>query len=138
MPEITPAARFFETYQKNIAQRNIDAMVAQFAETYLYGGPNGFQFLRSADLAAGLPRRRELLNSLGCGPSRLASLTETALDSRFVLARVQWSFEVAGDPANPITVDSTFLLDITGPARILVYLSHQDLVAMLQERQQVS
>lgn len=137
MSEITPVARFFDAYQENIAERNIDAMVAQFAETYLYGGPNGFQFLRSADLAAGLPRRRELLNSLGCGPSRLASLTETALDSRFVLARVLWEFAVE-QAEESVAIESTFLLDTVAPVRILVYLSHQDLVAMLKERQQVS
>jgi hypothetical protein len=138
MSDPTPAARFFADYQRNISEGKIDALVAMFAETYLNGGPHGYQFLHSAALAAGLPRRRQLLDSLGCGPSRLVSLTETPLDARFVLARTRWNFDVAADPAHPVAVDSTFLLDTAEPMRILVYISHQDLVAMLKSRQQSS
>ncbi len=137
MPETTPAACFFAACERNIAESNIDGLVAQFAETYLNGGPHGYQFLHSTDLAAGLPRRRQLLNSLGCGPSRLVSLTETPLGDRFVLAQTRWQFAVGG-VEDPILIDSSFLLDITEPARILVYISHHDLVAIFKSRQQTS
>lgn len=137
MPETTPAARFFAAYERNIAESNIDGLVAQFAESYINGGPHGCQLLHSADLAAGLPRRRQLLNSLGCGPSRLVSLTETPLGDRFVLAQTRWQFAVEG-AEDPVLVDSSFLLDIAEPARILIYISHHDLVAVLKARQQTS
>lgn len=134
MTESTPAARFFAAYERNIAKGDLPAMIAQFAETYLYGGPGGHQFLRSADLAAGLPRRRQLLNSLGCGPSRMVSLNEIPLNERFVLAQPRWQFSISGDQS-PVTIDSTFLLNIAEPVRILAYISHQDLVAELKARQ---
>jgi hypothetical protein len=133
MPETTPATHFFTEFEHNIAEGNIRALVAQFAETYLNGGPQGYQLLRSADLAAGLPRRRELLNSLGCGPSHLVSLIETPLGDRFVLAQVRWLFPIDG-AKDPVTVDSSYILEIAEPVRILVYISHHDLVAVLKAR----
>jgi len=135
MHEITPCARFFADYERHIAEGNIDGLAAQFAETYLNGGPQGCQILHSADLTAGLPRRRQLLNSLGCGPSRLVSLTEIPLGDRFVLAQTRWRFQVDG---GAVEVESSFLLDIAEPVRIVAYIAHHDLVAVLKARQQDS
>ena len=133
MPQESPVARFFAAYERNIADGNFEALAAQFAPAYLAGGAGGLQCLLSAEMAAGLGRRRELLTSLGCGPSRLVSFTETPLDGRFALARTLWSFAV--DAADkPLSVESTYLLDTAEPMHILVYIAHQDLVAMLKSR----
>jgi hypothetical protein len=137
MSETTPASRFFAAYERNIAEGNIGALAAQFAESYLNGSPHGCQILQSADLAAGLPRRRQMLNSLGCGPSRLISLTEIPLGERFVLAQTRWAFEVDG-AEDSITVNSSFVLEIGEPVRIVAYIAHQNLVAMLKAQQQES
>ena len=134
MTESAPASRFFSAFQRNIAQSDVNALAAQFAETYLNGGPHGHQLLHSADLVAGLSRRRELLNSLGCGPSRLVSLTETPLGDRFILAQVRWQFALEG-AEEAVVVDSTYILDAAEPVRILLYISHQDLMAILKARQ---
>lgn len=128
---------FFETFQRQSNSDNIPSMVSHFAETFLVAGPQGAQCVRSTDFAAVLPKRKQLFERLGCQPATLVTLQQTPLDARYVIAKTTWRLDFARGNAGmeEVFVDSTYLLD-TGARefKIILYLTHQDIMQVLRER----
>lgn len=120
-------AEFLESFERS---RTEGADVTNlFAETFLAGGPDGARCVRAEDFVKALPRRKEMFERAGCRRTRLAGVTETPLDARYTMARTKWqmTFEREGEGEKVIEVESTFIVDMGGPApRIVAYLAHQD------------
>ena len=130
----TPLARFFETYQQ--ANNGDGALAAAlFADTFLAAGPDGATAVPAAAFAPALQKRKKLFSRLGSQGAELVFLEETPLDGRYALARTRWrmTFRREGRPDEVLLVDSTFLVDLVAE-RILVYLAHQDIFAILRQR----
>ena len=138
----TPVARFFDLYARDTAHNDMPAIVSHFTDPFLSASPTGAQSVRVADFAAALPQKKALFSRFESQPSQLTALSETPLDSRYVLARTTWRMFFARNnaPAQQLDVDSTFLIDTgqpeTDPAdfKILLYLTHQDLMQIARER----
>jgi hypothetical protein len=138
----TPAARFLSLYARHTALDDISAIVSHFADPFLSAGPAGTQCVRVADFAAALPSKKALFDRLRSQPTELISVSETALDSRYVLARTTWrfSFQCESAAAHQVDTESTFLIDTGMPGtkaedfKIALYLSHQDLMQILRDR----
>jgi hypothetical protein len=126
---------FFAAFQHNTAHGTEAETLAQFAATFLAGGPDGAKPVPAALFAPALTKRKELFDRLGHRSTELVSLVETPLDARYTLARTRWQMTFArpGLPDEQLTVDSTFLID-TQTQQILVYLAHQDIFALLRQR----
>lgn len=134
---VTAIELFFQTYEQHINSGNIPALVAQFADVFLAAGPQGAQPVRVSDFAVALPERKQLFDSLGCRSTSLVSLDPVALDGRYTLARTRWRmvFDHAQGALTEVFADSTFIVDCSGGGlRIVFYLSHQDIMAVLKER----
>lgn len=133
----TPMQSFFQSYERHSTEENLSELASNFAETFLAAGPQGAKCVSAAVFAPALAQRKQLFDRLGCRRPELVSVTETPLDSRYVLARTQWRFTFEPSQAQPVTipVESTFLLDTAAkPFRILVYLAHQDILTILRDR----
>lgn len=134
----TPIQAFFQRYDQLTREGNIPELVAQFAETFLAADPGGARPVRAADFALALPRRKQLFDKIGgCHSTELVSVEETRLDDRYALARTRWrmKFEALDRGPNELLVDSSFLVDLGGESpRILLYMAHQDLMAVLHEK----
>jgi len=133
----TPLELFFQTWELNIASGNVPALVASFAEGFLYASPHGTQSVKASDFALALPKRKQLFESLGSQPTTLVSLNETRLDERYTMARTQWlmTFIRNGAEAQRVLADSTYIVDTAGDAfKIVFYLAHQDIKAILKQR----
>lgn len=138
----TAITRFFDLYTRQSAQDDMAGLASHFADPFISAGPSGTQSVRVADFATALPRRKALFDRLRSQPTSLESLKETPLDSRYVLVRTSWRLSFIRDnaPAQEFMVDSTFLVDTgepqTDPAefKILLYLTHQDLMQILRDR----
>jgi hypothetical protein len=130
----TSLAAFFASWQHNRDTATTDNL-AQFADTFLAAGPDGAKPVPAAAFGPALAKRRQLFAQLGCLSNELLSLDETPLDSRYTLARTRWrmTFSRPGLADEPFEVASTFLID-TRTQQILVYLAHQDILALLRER----
>ena len=129
--------QFLSAYAQHTAASNIPALVAQFADTFLFAGPTGAQCVHSADFARALPRRVELFASLGCQPAELISLEESPVDTRYALVRTTWRFTFVRPQNDPETIDSDsiFLIDAgSDPFRILLYLTPHDIMDTLRQR----
>lgn len=131
------AVRFIREFARSSAEGKIGELVAQFAESFLYAGPQGSQWVRASDFALALPKRKALFDSFGHKSTQLSDVQETWLDGRYALVRTRWQFAFAnGSPEREIIeTESSFLVDAGAePFRILSYLSHQDIVEMLRQR----
>src|ERR1700744_6274709 len=112
----TPLARFFHNFEQQNASNDIPAQVAQFADTFMAASPQGAQCIRAEDFARALPKRVELVQSLGGQSTSLVSFSETKLDERFAMAETRWRmpFPREGEPAREALADSLYILDMGG------------------------
>jgi len=133
----TAVEDFFRLFIQNTDQGDVPTQVAQFAATFLAAGPQGTSCVRREDFAAVVPKRKQMFESLGLRSTVFAGIECDVLDARYSLARTQWKmlFDCGTQAAQEIVVRSTFLVD-TGvrPFQILLYLAHQDIMAILKER----
>jgi hypothetical protein len=136
----TPIARFLETFQH--ASSTPGASAALFADTFLAAGPDGAKAVPAAAFGPVLEKRKQMFEQAGSRSTELISLEEIPLDARYAFARTRWRMTFVrdreaetGNPSNgqSLTVDSTFLIDLEAQ-RILVYLAHQDILAILRQR----
>jgi|HubBroStandDraft_4_1064222.scaffolds.fasta_scaffold252506_2 hypothetical protein len=131
----TPLARFFHNFERLNAGDDIPAQVAQFADMFIAANPQGAQCIRAEDFARALPKRIQLVQSLGGQSTSLVSVSETKLDERFAMAETRWrmTFRREGAPAREALADSLYILDMGGETpKIVFYLAHQEFMAMLK------
>jgi len=129
---------FFEGFAASSTAGDVEALARLYAPTIMIAGPAGARAINTADMMRAIPQRREMLQSLGCRRTTLGSLEETPLDGRYTLARAEWrwDFEPPGAPPSHLILPSTFIVDRSGEAPVIVvYVMHQDLTAVLRERE---
>jgi hypothetical protein len=132
----TALTQFVESYALHSANRDFNALVAQFAETFVVAGPAGAHCVGAADFLRVLPKRVELFASLGCQSSELIDMQNSWLDSRYAHVRTTWRFTFQrSDTTETVDSESIFLIDTgSDPYRILVYLTPRDIMDTLLER----
>ena len=140
---ISPAAPstaielFFRTFETNASSNDTAAQVAHFADVFMAASPQGAQAVRVEDFARVLPRKKQLIDGLGCRSTILVSLEETRLDARYVMAGSRWRMTFMRGHAVPqdVEVASVYIVDTgTDPFKIVFYLASQDLMQVLRER----
>lgn len=128
---------FFEEFQRCNSDGDTEKLARLYAPVFLAAGANGVQAVKSADLALAIPKRRQMLEAIGCRPAILVSLEETELDDRYTMARMRWQWRVErGEAATvEITLGSTVILQRSGEGlQIVLYLNHEDIVSVLRQR----
>ncbi|HJZ73670.1 MAG TPA: hypothetical protein VKE51_18140 [Vicinamibacterales bacterium] len=128
---------FFERFQSLSAASDVERLATMYAGSVMIAGPKGAQVVSSADLQRAIPKRRQLLESVGYQDTALVGFEETTLTDRYALVRAQfrWHFQAAnGEPAT-VTLPSTFVVDRGGDSPcIVLYMNEQDVVSVLRER----
>jgi hypothetical protein len=128
---------FFRRFELNNNKNDFSAAVSQFADTFMAAGPQGAQCVRASDFALALPKRKQLFESFGCHSMQLIRVDAHSLGERYSMAYTRWKMNFAkGDlSTDPVFVDSTFIVETTEQqSRIVLYLAHQDVTAILKER----
>lgn len=128
---------FFERFQSRSAASDVERLAAMYARSVMIAGPMGTQVVSSADLQRAIPKRRQLLESVGYQDTTLVGFEETTLTDRYALVRAQfrWHFQPGnGEPAT-VTLPSTFVVDRGNDSPcIVLYMNEQDVVSVLRER----
>lgn len=128
---------FFRKFEYNTNHGDTAALVSHFAAVFLAAGPQGSSCVRREDFALAVPKRKQLFDNLGCVATELVRIQTEQLDARYSMARAQWkmTFTRGESTAREILVESTYMVD-TGadPNEIVVYLAHQDIMAVLKEQ----
>ena len=128
---------FFERFQSLSAASDVERLATMYAGTVMIAGPKGTQVVSSADLQRAIPKRRQLLESVGYQDTALVGFEETRLTDRYALVRAQfqWQFQAANGERATVTLPSTFVVDRGGDSpRIVLYMNDQDVVSVLRER----
>jgi hypothetical protein len=128
---------FIRHFERNNNKSNFSDAVSQFAEVFMAAGPQGAQCVKASDFALALPKRKQIFSSFGCDGMDLVSVDAHSLGNRYAMAHTRWKINFTEDePSTPgIFVDSTFVLDnAEGEFRVVLYLAHQDVMAILKER----
>src|SRR5262249_47250594 len=128
---------FFERFQSLSAASDVEGLASMYAGNVMIAGANGVQVVSSADLQRAIPRRKQLLESVGYQDTALAGFEETSLGDRYSLVRAQfrWQFHAANGQPATVTLPSIFVVDRGGDApHIVLYLNEHDVVSVLRER----
>ena len=126
---------FFAQYERANALSDVSAIAALYADVFLFGGPAGVRSVNKADFVKVIPMRKQYFASLGLVETKVASIEETALDKKYLLARTSWTmaFRVAGEQRE-LHAAATYILERTGEAlAIVMQIDHQDLTEKLKE-----
>jgi hypothetical protein len=126
---------FFRRYERAAEDIDSEELTALFADVFMSLDASSVNTLSPQALLAGLPRRKQLFESIGSDGMELADLSEMPLDDRHTLVRTSWNLRIRnGVPRDPISLRSTFILRRDdGAWRIVLYLNHQDMAKFFTE-----
>lgn len=120
--------RFFE----NMASDEVPSGADLFHDPFLSLDPAAVTVVEREQLRAALPARARLFAAAGMRRAELQEVRTTELDDMHVLARTTWTMSAVDSTAEPITLESTYLLRREGAAwSAVVYLNHHDVRALL-------
>ena len=127
---------FLRAFEHTENHLEVNALVSQFADTFLVAGPDGARVVKASDFALVLPKRQQMFEQMGHRSTKLESAVVTELDDRYVMAETKWrmTFAHGEGQLSDVVVGSTYLLDTKAELEILLYLMHQDITTVLRER----
>jgi uncharacterized protein DUF4440 len=128
---------FFRQFEERSAAGDVSGLVALFAPSFLMAGPAGTQVVKASDMTQVIPRRKQMFDAAGCRSTSLRSVEETPLDGRYSLVRTewQWTFDRPDGGSADLTLPSSFIVERADEgARIVCYIMHADVAAILRER----
>jgi hypothetical protein len=128
---------FFRNYERYNNHGEIDVLVSQFADVFMVAGAPGAKTVQVNAFAHALPGRKKLFNEMGCQSTKLTSLRETKMNDQYVMAETEWQMTFTQTEKSPseIRVVSTFIVYTGGEQpKIVFYLPHHDVMAVLRER----
>ena len=129
---------FFTQYEGANSTSNVSGIGALYADTFMFGGPNGVQAVNKEDFLKVVPKRKAYFSSMGLSGTQLESIEANSLDSKYLLAKVAWKMKLQ-DSSGSRTLDTfaTYLLVRgNGDALSIVFqIDHQDLASVVKELQ---
>jgi len=128
---------FFDQFQALSAASDVEGLAAMYAANVMIAGANGAQVVSSENLQRAIPKRKQLLESVGYQDTALVGFEETALGDRYSLVRAQfeWHFKAADGHTATVTLPSIFVVDRGGDSpHIVLYLNEHDVVSALREK----
>jgi len=129
--------QFLVSYERNAASGHPEAVAAQFADSFIAGGPEGSAIIPGKIFAQKLPQRKELFQRAGHRSSQLVARRDIPIGDRYVVVDTRWKMDFApdGKPGTSLNVGSAFLIDMgDSEPKILAYLAYQDIFRLMQER----
>jgi hypothetical protein len=126
---------FFRRYERAAEDLDSEALTSLFCAEFMSLDASSATALSPQALLAALPRRKQLLESIGSDGLELADISEMPLDDLHTLVRTSWNLRLRNrPPRDPVCLRSTFILRKDDRAwRIVLYLNHQDMNKLFNE-----
>jgi hypothetical protein len=127
---------FFEIYEKSISEATVSTVGALYSDVFMFAGPRGVQAVNKDAFLKLLPGRKAYFKSIGLEDSTVASIDETSLDARYVLAKVVWkmSLKNSTQTSRQFETQTTYILEIKKDTPVIIMqLDHQDLGEKVNE-----
>ena len=129
------AEEFFRLYEQANRDFDVQLIAKLYADTFMFGNPQGVQAVKKEDFVKVLPRRKEFMKTAGLLSSRVDSVQASTLDSQYVLVKTVWNMSFRGTHADEVTrkISATYVLSNIGESfEIVLQLDHQDLMKIVQ------
>jgi ketosteroid isomerase-like protein len=129
---------FFREYEKANSSFDVSGIAALYADTFMFGGPNGVQTVNKDDFLKVVPKRKAYFSSIGLSDTQLVSVEATPMDSKYLLAKVAWKMKLQNSSGSrSLDTFATYILARgSGDALSIVFqIDHQDLASAVKERQ---
>jgi len=127
---------FLEGYEKATRSAAVEDISTFYAESFLFGGPQGTQAVKKEDFFKALPKRQGFFSAIGLKSTELVSFEETKLDDNYTMVRARWRMHYENNATGPIADDgsATYILFSGGHSlQIVMQIDHQDLMKRVQE-----
>ena len=129
------ARQFFETFAAANTSSDLSLLGSLYADNFLFAGPKGAQPVKKEDFLKVLPKMKAHYASLGVFETVLHSVEATALDARYLLAKVSWKIGLNGPSgARQVDANATYVLmrSEDDSLSIVFQLDHQDLKSAIE------
>jgi len=130
------AEEFFRLFEQANRDFDVQLIARLYADTFMFGNPQGVQAIKKEDFVKVLPRRKEFMKTAGLLSSRVDSVQTSTLDSKYVLVKTVWNMSFRGTHADEVTrkISATYVLSNIGESfEIVLHLDHQDLIKIVQD-----
>jgi hypothetical protein len=130
------AEEFFRLYEQANRDFDVQLIAKLYADTFMFGNPQGVQAVKKEDFVKVLPRRKEFMKTAGLLSSHVDSVQASTLDSKYVLVKTVWNMSFRGTNADEVTrkTSATYVLSSIGESfEIVLQLDHQDLMKIVQD-----
>ena len=129
---------FFLTYEQATSSSDISAISGLYADTFMFGGPNGVHSVKKEDFLKVVPQMKAHFRSMGISETQLQSAEASSLDSKYLLAKVEWRINFQNSSGSKhIDASASYVL-ARGPEdalSIILQIDHQDLASVIQSQQ---
>jgi hypothetical protein len=127
---------FFRRYEQANKDFDVHLIAALYADTFMFGNPQGVQAIKKEDFVKVLPRRKDFMKAAGLLSSRVESVESSALDSKYTLVKTAWTMSLRVNDKDEVTRKTlaTYLLSAIGDSFEIVFqLDHQDLMKIVED-----
>jgi hypothetical protein len=129
---------FFLRYERATSSSDVSGIGTLYADTFMFGGPNGFQAVKKEDFLTVVPKMKTQFSAMGLSETQLQAVEANPLDSKYLLAKVVWRMCFRNSsPSKHVDTSATYVL-VRGSAdalSIVFQIDHQDLASVIQEQQ---
>jgi hypothetical protein len=129
---------FFLQYERANSSSDITEIGGLYADTFLFGGPNGVQAVKKEDFLKIVPKMKTHFSSMGLSETQLQAVEANPLDSKYLLARVVWRMNFRNSSGSkPLIAAATYIL-VRGRGDVLsiiLQIDHQDLASVVKGQQ---
>lgn len=130
---------FLERYERANSSSDLITVASLYADTFMFGGPNGVQAVKKEDFLKIIPRMNAHFASLGLSATQLHCIEASVIDSRYLLAKAGWRMILRDTNGHSTYVDAfaTYILEQAGAdsLAIVFQIDHQDLAKVIRNQQ---
>lgn len=132
------AKEFFLRYERANSTSDVSAIGDLYADTFMFGGPNGTQAVKKEDFLRVIPKMKAHYSSMGLAETQLQTVEATLLSSKYVLAKTAWRITIRNSSGDrQVEAFATYILMRgQGDALSIVFqIDHQELASVLKDQQ---
>src|SRR5215469_12785458 len=107
---------FFRRYEQANNDFDVQLIATLYADTFLFGNPQGVQAVKKEDFVKVLPRRKDFMKAAGLLSSRVDSVEPSALDTKYTLVKSAWNMSFRASNGDDVTRQTlaTYVLSTVG------------------------
>jgi ketosteroid isomerase-like protein len=129
---------FFLRYERANSTSDVSAIGNLYADTFMFGAPNGVQAVKKEDFLRVIPKMKAHFASMGLSETQLQNVEANSLSSKYLLAKVAWRMTIRNSSGSKhVDAYATYILarDQGDALSIVFQIDHQDLASVLKDEQ---